>query len=176
MHLIRVIAIVVIACVLGSLRGCFALSKNVHLDNGVVKDTAYFDDRCTGIYLLLRFILLPFPFIRTSDKSFQKLKRDAHKIIFVSVCEFIVGFILGELGRDRNPDRIRIILETTCNNVPSLLQKTCHDFIAEYAEPLIVAIQQGKTIEKICQELSLCSSQQFTKRVCLFCECYLSLF
>jgi hypothetical protein len=92
------------------------------------------------------------------------------------VCEFIVGFILGELGRDRNPDKIRMILETTCDNVPSLLQKTCSDFIKEYAEPLLIAIQQGKTIEKICQELSLCSSQQFTKRVCLFCESYFSLF
>jgi hypothetical protein len=44
----RVLAVVFIACVLGSLGGCFALTQNLHLDNGILKDTTNFDDRCTG--------------------------------------------------------------------------------------------------------------------------------
>jgi hypothetical protein len=93
-----------------------------------------------------------------------ELEDTANRDDSCKVCELIVGFLLGELGKDRNPDKIRTVMQVTCDAVPVILKKTCRDFMSKYAEPLIEAIQQGKTISNICQELSFCPEEQFTRR------------
>jgi saposin len=95
------------------------------------------------------------------------------KIDSCAICQFVVGYIEGELGNNRTEENIIQTVEKVCTFVPSILQAECNALIATYGPQLIQSLINDEPPEVMCAQIGLCTSETVVDPqldTCSLCE------
>jgi len=76
----------------------------------------------------------------------------------IIVCEFVLGTVIGNLGQDKTPTKIKNALLRVCNSIPSFLAGKCNEMVTNYGTQIEQYIADGKSAESTCVSIHLCSS------------------
>jgi hypothetical protein len=75
-----------------------------------------------------------------------------------TICEFILGTVIGDLGKDKTPTKIKNALLRVCNSIPSFLAAKCNEMVNNYGTQIEQYIADGKSAESTCIGIKLCSA------------------
>jgi len=70
-----------------------------------------------------------------------------------------MNILANYIHQQSTEEEIEQSLEKVCNQMPTTLQKQCHELIDNYGPPIIAILIQDFDVSTICQKLNLCTKQ-----------------
>ncbi|KAF5275822.1 hypothetical protein FQR65_LT04060 [Abscondita terminalis] len=78
-------------------------------------------------------------------------------------CQYFLHFVQKAITDPATEDKIKKIVDTACDMLPSTVQSTCEEFVATYGPALIALLAQEIDPSTVCPKLSLCASSDLHK-------------
>jgi hypothetical protein len=75
------------------------------------------------------------------------------------LCEYVMNILSNYIHRQSTEDEIEENLQKICNQIPSILQNQCHEYIDNYGPAIISILLQDFDLSTICHKLNLCTYQ-----------------
>jgi saposin len=76
-----------------------------------------------------------------------------------SICQFVIGYIEGEVANNQTEENIIHVVQTVCDIVPSGLQSQCKSLISIYGEDIIQLLVNDEPASVVCSQIGLCDSK-----------------
>jgi len=77
-----------------------------------------------------------------------------------SICQFIIGYVEGEIANNNTEENIIHVVESICDIVPSSLRSQCRSFVALYGTEIIQLLINDEPASVICSQIGLCDSKK----------------
>ncbi|KAL1505900.1 hypothetical protein ABEB36_005353 [Hypothenemus hampei] len=75
------------------------------------------------------------------------------------LCEFIMKEIDDQLKNKKTDDEIKNIVHDICKVMPKSVEKSCDNFVNQYADAIIILLQEAMDPSSICSYLKFCKQQ-----------------
>jgi saposin len=75
------------------------------------------------------------------------------------LCEYVMNILSNYIHRQSTEKEIEDNLQKVCNEMPTVLQNQCHDYINNYGPSIIAILLQEFDVSAICHKLNLCTKQ-----------------
>jgi saposin len=75
------------------------------------------------------------------------------------LCEFVMNILSNYVHSQSTEEEIEKSLEKVCSQMPSTLQKQCHELMDNYGPVIIATLLREFDVATICRKLNLCTSQ-----------------
>jgi len=75
------------------------------------------------------------------------------------LCEYVMNILSNYIHQKSTEDEIEESLKKVCNQMPSTLQKQCHEFVDNYGPSIISILIQDFDVSTICRKLNLCTKE-----------------
>ncbi len=75
------------------------------------------------------------------------------------LCEYVMNILSNYIHEKSTEEEIEQSLQKVCNQMPSTLQKQCHELIDNYSPSIIAVLIDHFDVSTICRKLNLCTKQ-----------------
>ncbi|UJR22649.1 hypothetical protein I4U23_025689 [Adineta vaga] len=75
------------------------------------------------------------------------------------LCEYVMNILSKYINQNSTEEEIEQNLQKICNEIPSILQNQCHDYIDNYGPSIIATLIREFDLSTICHRLNLCTNQ-----------------
>jgi saposin len=75
------------------------------------------------------------------------------------LCDYVMNILSNYIHSQSTEEEIEENLEKICNEIPSVLQNQCQEYIDNYSPAIISILLQEFNLSTICQKLNLCTNQ-----------------
>lgn len=75
------------------------------------------------------------------------------------LCEYVMNILSKYISQNSTEEQIEENLQKICNQMPSILQNQCHEYIDNYGPSTIATLIREFDLSTICHKLNLCTNQ-----------------
>ncbi|CAF3793085.1 unnamed protein product [Rotaria sp. Silwood1] len=99
-------------------------------------------------------VILP---TKSEEKEETNILNDSNSTCIL--CEYVMTIVSNYIHRQSTEEEIEQSLEKVCNQMPSTIQKQCHELIDNYGPSIIAILIKEFDVSTICRKLNLCTKQ-----------------